>query len=111
MTESLPRFYIDRRGGCIAVLDRTLADPEHYPGLHEDTPGVVWFRLGILVPNPPCPTCGHSVGTHWEVLQQDVEYAEIVCQKRNQLVEGSAATSPTEVEAAGRVRSPGLLEM
>ena len=77
------RYYIDHRVGCIAVIDRTLADPENNPGLHEDTPGVLWYKHGVLRDNLPCPTCGYSVGTHWEVPQEYVAYAEVLCHEFN----------------------------
>lgn len=42
-----PRYFIDERSGCIAVRDRTLTLPtEQCPGLHDYTPGVVWYRHG-----------------------------------------------------------------
>ncbi len=42
------RYFVDVRGGCIAVRDRTQTDPD-YQGLQDDTPGVVKFWKGVWV--------------------------------------------------------------
>lgn len=60
MLENEPRYFVDERGGCVAVRDRTRTDPD-YPGLHHDTEGVVLYRHGKVV-EQSCPTCGHKTG-------------------------------------------------
>lgn len=47
MTRKENRFFIDERGGCIAVRDRLhpLHDPT-YPGLHNDTADVIFYAHG-----------------------------------------------------------------
>jgi hypothetical protein len=67
------RYFVDERGGCIAVRDRTLTDPE-YQGLHEDTTGVMWFEMGERVEGR-CPTCGHDRGKGWNISDAQREYA------------------------------------
>lgn len=67
---ALPRFFVDERGGCIAVRDRTLTDPE-YPGLHHDTEGVVWYRHGTT--KDGC----------WSVDPKHVEEAKAECTRLN----------------------------
>ena len=68
------RFFIDIRGGCIAVRDRTLTDPE-YPGLHADTPGVVWYEHGENRMKT-CPTCGGSKQIGWHLRDGAEDRAE-----------------------------------
>lgn len=65
-TETHSRFFVDERGGIIAVRDRTLTDPE-YQGLHPNTLGVVWSRMG-----------DNSTG-EWLLKADDVAYANEIC--------------------------------
>jgi hypothetical protein len=41
----MERYIMDERIGCIAIRDRLNTNPDDR-GLHEDTQGVVWFRMG-----------------------------------------------------------------
>ena len=75
------RFFVDERAGCVAVRDWTLTDPD-YQGLHRDTPGVVWYRLGGET-YEPCPTCKHPRPMGWVVDPADVREAHAVCAKLN----------------------------
>ena len=80
--DSEKRFFIDQRCGCIAIRDRQNTDPE-YPGLHEDTQGVVWFRRGVQKDLPPCPTCHRGQGKVWEVPEEIIKEAEKECERLN----------------------------
>lgn len=75
------RYFVDHRGGCIAVRDRTLTEPD-YPGLHHDTRGVVFYRHGKIVQNT-CQCCGQKMPGNWEVDPQDVLEAEQECYRLN----------------------------
>lgn len=78
-----PRYFVDERVGCIAVRDQKHTDPE-YPGLHEDTEGVVWYRHGIgLTRN--CPECGHVLFQGWEVKPEHVREAHQECERLNNM--------------------------
>ena len=80
-TTKATRFFVDERGGCIAVRDRTLTDPE-YQGLHEDTEGVVWFGMGERK-EVVCPTCGQHRGIDWSVSDSLKAEAARVCEEHN----------------------------
>lgn len=45
---SIERFYIDERGGCIAVRDSYKDNPDDI-GLHEHTEGVIAYWVGTRV--------------------------------------------------------------
>ena len=46
-TAVISRFFIDERGGCIAVRDSKHPDyDETYPGLHNDTSDVIFYAHG-----------------------------------------------------------------
>lgn len=68
--EPPPRYFVDSRIGCIAVRDREKTDPD-YPGLHQDTEGVVWYRHGQK---------GDDV---WWVAPDDITEANVVCDRLN----------------------------
>lgn len=78
----MPKFRIVECVGCIAIVDETY-NSEETPGLHPDTPGVVKFKMGILVDNPRCPTCGHCDGMHWEVPAVTREKFAEECRQMN----------------------------
>jgi hypothetical protein len=78
---NMKRYFIDERGGCIAVRDRNETDPE-YQGLHHDTRGVVWYAHGTRE-NVVCPTCNHSYSGAWVVAQSDRDEAQRVCDAMN----------------------------
>ena len=75
------RYFVDQRGGCIAVRDRELTDP-YYQGLHSDTTGVVWYAHGQMV-RVCCPTCNHITHSHWEVSDTKLKEAQRVCAQLN----------------------------
>ena len=72
--QQLPRFYIEERTGCIAVIDSTLRDPQENC-LEPDTLGVLWFRMGEQHKCTPCETCGHSSGMKWVVPEKLIDEA------------------------------------
>jgi len=75
------RYFIDERGGCIAVRDREQTDPD-YNGLHPDTPGVVWYEPGVHEPQK-CPHCGSVTRHEWKLKPGARERAEIECSRLN----------------------------
>jgi hypothetical protein len=75
------RYFVDERGGCIAVRDRQNTDPD-YQGLHEDTAGVVWFCMGDLGA-AKCPTCGQKTHGGWSVSDAQVAAARAVASSLN----------------------------
>ncbi len=52
------RFFVDERGGCVAVRDRYDTDPQ-CQGLDPDARGVVWFKM-FPVKLIRCDKCGHG---------------------------------------------------
>jgi len=60
------RYYVDDRTGCVAIRDRTVSTDTN--GLHDDTPGVVWFRMKKEVIEN-CPACGNQT-TRWPNLDE-----------------------------------------
>ena len=75
------RYFIDKRSGCIAVCDRTKIDTD-YPGLHENTPGVVQYWMGRRVISH-CPTCKQVTSGGWELLEGQCEEAQKLCDELN----------------------------
>lgn len=75
------RYFVDERGGCVAVRDKTLTDPD-YQGLHPDTEGVVQYWGGTRVESA-CPTCGYTRSFGWEVSPADVQAAHKLCDELN----------------------------
>ena len=75
------RYFVDERGGCIAVRDRDKTDPD-YNGLHPDTAGVVRYWDGQRVEDK-CPTCGHDRSFGWSILDGDREAARALCRELN----------------------------
>lgn len=80
-SETQPRYFVDERGGCIAVRDREHTDPEDR-GLHPDTQGVTWYRWGERIVRR-CQTCGHETHSEWLVSAAHVAEAHEVCAKLN----------------------------
>ena len=76
------RYFVDARGGIIAVRDREKTDPE-YQGLWPDTPGVVKHWHGVQRDGTPCPTCGHTSTGHWSVPQETKDEAAALCERLN----------------------------
>lgn len=67
------RFYIDERGGCIAVRDRRL-DNEEDQGLHADMDGVLAFWLGAKDDDKLGMSC-------WTVPDWQKEKAKALCDR------------------------------
>lgn len=68
------RYFVDIRIGCGAVMDRQHPDyDESYPGLHQDTGGVVLYKHGLN----PLDKGG------WEMRQEDIEELQQLCDKLN----------------------------
>lgn len=76
------RYFIDERCGCIAIRDRENTDPE-YQGLHENTTGVVWFRMGYRQ-RKVCSECGYESGV-WAIRPEDQAEALLECARLNAL--------------------------
>ena len=77
----MERYFVDERGGCIAVRDREKTNPD-YPGLHEDTTGVVKYWNGTPV-SKTCPTCKHTRSNGWEIPQAIKDEAQELCDSLN----------------------------
>ena len=75
------RYFVDIRGGCVAVRDRINTDSD-YNGLHNDTDGVVKFWDGTLT-KIKCPHCNQTMRTEWTVSDEDIKQAEDLCHKLN----------------------------
>ena len=75
------RYYIDERGGCIAVRDRERTDPD-YPGLHADTEGVVWFAMGEQS-RVTCPHCKHESSGGWDISDDLRAKAKRIAEEMN----------------------------
>lgn len=82
---SEPRYFVDERCGCIAVIDRTKDYPDRR-GLHEDTEGVVQYWHGRFVPGDSCVTCGKPGSGAWQVDEDDIAEAHRLCSELNQQV-------------------------
>lgn len=78
----MDRYFVDERGGCIAVRDREKTDPE-YPGLHPDTTGVIRYWGGTPIADT-CPTCGQRRPAGWEIADADRRAAVTLCAELNQ---------------------------
>lgn len=81
MSEKPTRYAIDERSGIIAVVDRTLADPDD-PGLDPDRPWVVWYEDGEPV-TEKCHLCGHERGLGWRLKNGASFRAQQVCDRLN----------------------------
>lgn len=77
----MDRYFVDERGGCIAVRDREKTDQE-YSGLHPDTPGVIQYWSGIPFADT-CPTCGQRRNAGWEISDADRQSAVALCAELN----------------------------
>ena len=84
--EMVNRYFVDERGGCVAVRDRTLTDPEN-PGLHPDTTGVIKFWAGTFHKRE-CKECKVVRSQGWTVNQKDVGAAHALCAELNIADEG-----------------------
>lgn len=75
------RFFVDERGGCIAVRDRTKVDPDR-KGLGSDMRCVVWFQMGFQLPTK-CPHCNQTKPGPWEVPYALKQKAQAECDRLN----------------------------
>ncbi len=78
------RYFVDERGGIIAVRNRDQTDPE-YKGLHGDTPGVIWYEMGWS-----------DEKNNWNLLSGARTRAEIVCDTLNLVTRLEVLTSGIE---------------
>ena len=70
----IDRYFVDIRSGCAAVIDRKHPDyNESYPGLHQDTSGVVLYKHGLKNNN--------SGG--WYMREEDIQELKNLCDKLN----------------------------
>lgn len=74
------RFCIDKRAGCVAVVDRK--EFLNSPGLHSYTPGVVAFWTGERK-KEKCPECGHVRLSYWTVPEETLNIAHEICEDLN----------------------------
>jgi len=75
------RYFVDERGGCIAIRDRTKVDPDRQ-GLHSDMECVVWYRMGFRVP-AKCPSCSHVITGEWQLPYTLKLEAQTECDRLN----------------------------
>ena len=80
----MERYFIDERGGCIAVRDNEKTDPDDN-GLHEDTEGVVKFWMGEIK-TKHCKTCGSGQGGEWKIKEEDRTAAKKLCDGLNEKI-------------------------
>lgn len=69
-----PRYEVDERGGCIAVIDTTIEPPSQ--GLHEYSAHVVWFHMGEWTVYGP-------MAGGWNVPQDTIDAAHVECARLN----------------------------
>jgi len=66
-----PRYIVDERVGCIAVIDTMI--PNEGPGLHIDDPNVLFFRRGYW----------SDLEHRWRLSAEDVKGAKSSCTHLN----------------------------
>lgn len=81
MTATQDRFFVDERGGCIAVRDRKNTDPD-YQGLHSYARDVVHY------------VHGYYDREQWNVHSEDRQYAIELCLLLNAGVAALAEARP-----------------
>ena len=70
----MDRYFLDIRSGCGAVVDRKHPQyDESYPGLHQDTGGVVLYKHGLKNNNNGC----------WDMREEDIQELQDLCDKLN----------------------------
>jgi len=77
----MDRYFVDERGGCIAVRDSNHTDPD-YQGLHSDTTGVVRYWDGVQT-SVICRECGHKKSTSWNIAEHVRKEAQDACDELN----------------------------
>ena len=83
----MDRYFVDERGGCIAVRDKLNIDPD-YNGLEPYAKGVIKYWSGILI-QQSCPTCGNKMPQTWEINDIDRTNAYTLCAELNKQKEDS----------------------
>ena len=67
-------YFVDIRSGCGAVVDRQHPDYNvGYPGLHQDTPGVVLYKHGLR----------NNENGGWDMREEDIQELQELCDKLN----------------------------
>lgn len=69
---NVKRYIVDERVGCIAIRDTKFTDPD-YPGLHNDTEGVLFYWHGKKDENEA-----------WHVNPVIVEKIQLLCEAMNE---------------------------
>ncbi len=75
--KGMPRFWVERRNGCIAVCDSSLR-VDLPADLKKDTYGVTWFKEGGTC-SDTCGNCGHSHSEYYvpeDTVQEAVRKAD-----------------------------------
>lgn len=72
--KGMPRFWVEERAGCIAVVDSEIAKDINRQ-MDSESKGVIWFKMGEQVPKHYCPTCGKSCGEQWKVSKLLIDKA------------------------------------
>ena len=85
----MDRYFIDERGGCIAVRDREDTNPDDH-GLHPETQGVVKYWHGEPTTQKG-RACRHGSLGGWVVLEYDKAEAERICDSLNSIRRKAAA--------------------
>jgi hypothetical protein len=75
------KYSVDRRVGCIAVINNTIPPPSN--GLHSDNCHVIKYWHGYWLPNSVFYSCTQEVGGSWRIANFITRRAEKLCQKLN----------------------------
>jgi hypothetical protein len=79
---SKPRYYVDKRVGCVAVRDSTLVNPDE-PGLWSDSSGVIKHWHGQKAVEDRCPTCGTLRARAFVNTEDELAEAKKLCDELN----------------------------
>lgn len=77
------RYFVDERGGCLAVCDRSKMDKRTNNWLHPDSRHVVRYWSGKFV-REKCPTCNQNWHGQWTLEKSDIAEAHRLCEELNQ---------------------------
>ena len=80
---SKPRYYVDKRVGCVAVRDSTLVNPDE-PGLWSDSSGVIEHWHGRKAVEDRCPTCGNLRSRTFTNTEEEHVKAAKLCRELNE---------------------------
>jgi hypothetical protein len=83
--KGMPRFYIEERLGCIAVIDSNKCKYADHD-LNENTSGVIWFKTGASHVCE-CKFCGEKSRTNWIISKKLIEEAVEIADKENEKYE------------------------